>query len=101
MEAQERGGFQDDGGTDQPARADEQRAHAGDEAFSEAEVGGPFPGAIEDQQLLLDENGLGHHGSGAARAGEPGDRRQQMENRTARSRMAPIVTSWRNPRKCQ
>jgi hypothetical protein len=47
--------------------------------FSEAEVGGPFPRAIEDQQLLLDENGLGHHGSGAARAGEPGDRRQQME----------------------
>jgi hypothetical protein len=28
MEAQERGGFQDDGGTDQPARAHEQRAHA-------------------------------------------------------------------------
>jgi hypothetical protein len=41
--------------------------------------GGPFPRAIEDQQLLLDENGLGHHGSGAAGAGEPGDRRQQME----------------------
>ena len=79
MEAQERGGFQDDGGTDQPARAHEQRAHAGDEAFSEAEVGGPFPRAIEDQQLLLDENGLGHHGSGAAGAGERGDRRQQIE----------------------
>src|ERR1700730_4665686 len=34
--AQERGGFLDDGGTDQPARADEQHAHAGDEADSEA-----------------------------------------------------------------
>jgi hypothetical protein len=42
-------------------------------------VGGPFPRAIEDQQLLFDEHGLGHHGSGAARAGEPGDRRQQMD----------------------
>jgi hypothetical protein len=31
------------------------------------------------QQLLLDENGLGHHGSGAAGAGKPGDRRQYME----------------------
>ena len=49
MEAQERGGFQDDGGTDQPARADEQRAQAGDEAIREAEVGGPFAGAIENQ----------------------------------------------------
>ena len=49
MEAQERGGFQDDGGTAQPARAHEQRAYAGDEAISEAEVGGTFPRAIEDQ----------------------------------------------------
>ena len=79
MEAQERGGFQNDGGTDHPARAHEQRAHAGDEAISEAEVGRPFPGPNEDQQLLLDENGLGHHGSGAAGSGEPGDRHQQME----------------------
>ena len=63
--AQERGGFQDDGGTDQPARANEQGAHVGDEAVSEAEVGGTFPGAIENQQLVLDEDGLGHHGRGA------------------------------------
>ena len=34
---------------------------------------------LQDQQLLLDGNALGHHGSGAAGAGEPGDRRQQME----------------------
>jgi NAD(P)-dependent dehydrogenase (short-subunit alcohol dehydrogenase family) len=45
----ERGRSQDDGGTDQPARADEQRAQAGDEAIREAEVGGPFAGAIENQ----------------------------------------------------
>ena len=89
MEAEERGGFQDDGGTDQPARAHEQRAHAGDEAISETEVGGPLAGAIEDQQLLLDENGLGHHGSGAARAGEPGDRRQQMEKQDSPIAHAP------------
>ena len=80
-------------------RAHEQRAHAGDEAFSEAEVGGPFPRAIEDQQLLLDKNGLCHRGSGAARAGEPGDRRQQMEKQDGQIAYGPIVTSWRNPRK--
>ena len=62
-----------------PAPARAQRAHADHEAISEAEPGRRFPRAIEDQQLLLDENGLGHHGSGAAGAGEPRDRRQQME----------------------
>jgi hypothetical protein len=56
-----------------------QGAHAGDEAISEAEVGGTFPGATENQELVLDEDGLGHHGPGATGSGEPGDRRQQME----------------------
>jgi hypothetical protein len=79
MEAQERGGFQDDGGTDQPARAHEQRTHAGDHPISETEVGGTPPGAIEHQQLLLDEDGLGHHGPRPARTGEPGECRQKMQ----------------------
>ena len=79
MEAQERGGFQDDGGTDQPARAHQDRTYAGDHTVSEAEIGGTSPGAIENQQLLLEEDGLGHHGPHAARTGEPGDPRQHME----------------------
>jgi hypothetical protein len=37
---------------------------------------GNVPRAIEDQQLLLDENGFGYHGPGTTGAGEPGDRRQ-------------------------
>jgi hypothetical protein len=49
-------------------------------------------------QLLLDENGLGHHGSGAARAVEPGDRRQQMEKQDGQIAHGPILTSRRNPR---
>jgi hypothetical protein len=97
MEAQERGGFQDDGGTDQPARAHEQRAHGGDHPISEAEVGGSSPGAIENQQLLLDEYGFGHHGPHAARTGEPGDRRQEVENQGSQVAHCPIVTSERNP----
>jgi hypothetical protein len=36
---------------------------AGDDATSEAEGGGTFPGPIDDQQLLLDEQGLGDHGA--------------------------------------
>ena len=39
MKAQERGGFQNDRGTDQPVRAHEERAHAGNEAISDAEIG--------------------------------------------------------------
>ena len=61
---------------------------AGDHPISEAEVGGTSPGAIEDQELLLDEYGLSHDGTRAARPGEPDDGRHEVENRTARSRMA-------------
>lgn len=39
MEAQERGGFQDDRGTNQPARPHEERTQAGDHAIGEAEIG--------------------------------------------------------------
>jgi hypothetical protein len=47
--------------------------------------------------LLRDENGLGHHGSGAAKAGVPGDRRQRMEKQDGQIAHRPILTSWRNP----
>jgi hypothetical protein len=79
MEPQKCRGFQDDRGTDQPARAHKERTHAGDDAISEAEIGCTFAGTIEDQQLVLDEHGFGHHGAGAAGTGESGDRRQEMK----------------------
>jgi hypothetical protein len=43
-------------------------------------------GAIEDQQLLLDEHGLSDHGTHAARTSQAGDRPTDGGNRTARSR---------------
>ena len=67
--------------TDQPARAHEQRTHAGDHTISEAEAWRTLPGAIEHQQLLLAEHGSGHHGTHAAGTGEPGDGRQQMQEK--------------------
>jgi hypothetical protein len=79
MEAQERRGFEDDRGTDQPARAHEQRADAGDDAISEAQIRGTSPGAIQNKQLVLDEDGLGHDRARAAWTGEPGDGRHQVE----------------------
>ncbi|OLD17670.1 MAG: hypothetical protein AUJ01_08680 [Acidobacteria bacterium 13_1_40CM_3_65_5] len=78
MEAQERGGFQHDRGPDQPAGAHEERTDAGDDAITEAEMGCTFPGTIEDEQLLPDEHGFGHHGAGPAGTDELGDRRNQM-----------------------
>jgi hypothetical protein len=81
MNAQQRGGFEHDRGSDQSARADEERTHAGDQAIREPEIGGPFPGTIEDQQLLLEEQGFGDDGTGAARTGQSGERRQQMKKK--------------------
>ena len=97
MEAQQRGGFHDNGGTDQSSRAHEQRTHAGNHAISEAEAGGTAPGAIENQQLLLDEYGLSHYGPHAARTGEPGDCRQEVENQSSQVAHGTIVISERNP----
>jgi hypothetical protein len=39
------------------------------------------PGTIEDDQLLLDEHGFGHHGAGATWTDELGDRRNQMSKK--------------------
>ena len=88
MEAQEGGGLQDDRDTDQPTRVHEQRTEAGDHAITESEARRTLPGAIEDQQLLLDEHGFGHDGTNAAGPGEPSDGRQHMHERTARSHTA-------------
>jgi hypothetical protein len=56
--------------------AHEQRTHSADHAISETEAWRTLPGAIENQQLLLDEHGFGHDGTHAAGTGEPGDGRQ-------------------------
>ena len=69
-------GFRTMGGTDQAVWAHDQRTHPGDHPINKTEVGGTSPGAIENQQLLLDEYGLGHHGTRPAQTGEPGDSRQ-------------------------
>jgi hypothetical protein len=56
-------GFQDDGGSDQPARAYEQRTcrRPPDHPIAEAEVGERRREPIENQQLLLGEDG--HNGT--------------------------------------
>lgn len=78
MEAQDRGGFQDDCDTDHSARAHEQRTDASDHAVPETEAWRTLSRTIEDQQPLLDEYGFGHDDTHAAGAGQSNDRRQDV-----------------------
>jgi hypothetical protein len=58
-----------------------ERTHASDDAISEAEIGCTFPGTNEDQQLVLDEHGFGHHGTRRRDRRVGRDRRQEMKER--------------------
>jgi hypothetical protein len=42
-------------------------------------MGGPLPRTIEDQELLLDKNGLGDHRTEAARPQESGKSRHDLD----------------------
>jgi hypothetical protein len=79
MQVQQRGGFEDDRGTSQPARPDEDRTQAGDHAIGGTKIGRPFSRPIEDQQLVFGEHGFGHHRTGAAGTSESGNGHQQMQ----------------------
>jgi len=63
VKAQESRRLQNKGRTDQPGRLNEQRAPTGDEAIREEEIGGALAGAMEDQELMFDEEGLGNYGT--------------------------------------
>jgi hypothetical protein len=91
MEAEERGRLQDNRGPHQSARAHEQRADAGDHALAKPEARRARPGAIEDQQLLLEEQRFGHDGTHPARTGEPGDGRHEVKNQDAQIAHRTIV----------
>jgi hypothetical protein len=54
----------------QPVRAHEQRGRAEDEAIDGSEIGRPLPGAIIDEQLVLEQQGLGGDGADATGAKE-------------------------------
>jgi hypothetical protein len=47
---------------------------------------------------VLDEDGFGHHGPGAAGTGEPGDRRQQMQKKDGKN--PTIVARSRHAQTC-
>jgi len=56
-----------------------ERTDASDHAIAEAEIRCPFESPIENQQLLLEEDGFGDPRTSAAGTSKTGDCRQQME----------------------
>jgi hypothetical protein len=91
MKAEERGGLQDNRGTDQPAWAHEEHTHSSDDAIREAEIRCTLPGPIEDQELLLEKHGFRDHRTSAAGTGKPRDGCQQMENEDGQVAHATIL----------
>jgi hypothetical protein len=73
--------LQHDGRTDQPGRPHKKGAAAGDEAIRKAEIGSTLTRAIEDQQLMFDENGLGNYRTDAAWTRQSGGDREEMDEK--------------------
>ena len=73
--------LQNDGRTDQPGRPHKQSAPTGNDAIRETEIGSALARAIEDQQLMFDEDGLGNYGTDAARTRKSGDGREEMDEK--------------------
>ena len=63
-------GLQNDGGTEDACRAHEKGEQAGGKAIRDAQVGSTLAPAIEDEQLMPDQRGLGNHGTESPRPGE-------------------------------
>jgi hypothetical protein len=62
-------------------RAHEQRGQAEDEAIDGTEIGRPLPAAITDEQLVLEQQGLGGDGADAAGAKELREGDQQVDGK--------------------
>ena len=71
MEVQDRRRFQHDRRTDHAGRAHEERIHAGEDPIESSEVWRAFTGAIENQQLMLDQERFGHDRPQTAGTHEP------------------------------
>jgi hypothetical protein len=78
VEMQQRGRLQNDGGTKDTCRAHEQGAQAGDDPIRGTQVGRTLTPAIEDEQLMPDQHGLGENGTESARPRQSGQGDDQM-----------------------
>jgi len=65
----------------EPLRTHEQRGHAEHESIDGGEIGRPLPAAITDEQLVLEQQGLGGHGADATGAKELRKGDQQVDGK--------------------
>ena len=65
----------------EPVRAHEQRGQAEEDAIGRSEIGRPLPGAITDEQLVLEQQGLGGDGADATGAEELRKGDQQVDGK--------------------
>ena len=80
MKAQQGSGLKDYGHADQPTRAQELRTKPEEQAIGGAKIGRSAAGALQDQELLLQEDILSENGSGPASSQENNQSGQQMHH---------------------
>jgi len=78
----------------------EESAQSCDETVGCLEPGRPLSGSIQDQELLLDENGLRDHGADAARAHKSGKGGDDMDEKNDEIAHRSIVARSANTRNC-
>ena len=96
VEVQQGRWFQHNCRTDQAGRPHKQGAQSCDETIGCPEIRRSLVGSIQDQQLMLDENGLRDHGTDAARAQKPGDRSEDMNEKHEEMAHRSIVARTAN-----
>jgi len=72
VEMQQSGRLQNDGGTNNTCRAQEQGAQAGDEPIRGTQLGRTLAPSIEDDQLMPDQHGFGDNGTESTRPRQSG-----------------------------
>jgi hypothetical protein len=78
MKEQQGDRLEDYGRTDQPTKAEELGTKTEKQAVGGAKIGRSAAGALQDQELLLQEDNLSENGSGSTRSQENGQAGQQM-----------------------
>jgi hypothetical protein len=73
--------LQNDGRTEQPGRPHKESAPTGDDAIGKAEIRSALARAMEDQQLMFNQDGLGNYGTEAARPRQSGDSRVEVDEK--------------------
>ena len=71
-------GLQHNRRTDKACRANERGTQTGDDPIRSAQLGRTFATAIEDQQLMADQHGLGNHTAEPARLCQSNHNANQM-----------------------